>query len=65
MPPKIRELIAKLENAGFTNRGGRGSHGNYVHRGVNKPITISGKPGDDAKIYLVKAVQKAIEDAEK
>jgi predicted RNA binding protein YcfA (HicA-like mRNA interferase family) len=63
MPPKIRELVAKLEKAGFTNRGGKGSHRNYVHPNVVKPITISGKPGDDAKIYLVKAVQKAIEDS--
>jgi hypothetical protein len=26
MPPKIRELIAQLERAGFVDRGGRGSH---------------------------------------
>jgi hypothetical protein len=32
MPPKIRELIAKLERAGFVNRGGHGSHRNFVHR---------------------------------
>ena len=31
MPPNIRELIADLEAAGFTNRGGKGSHRNYVH----------------------------------
>ena len=65
MPPKIRELIAKLERAGFTDRGGKGSHRNYVHPNLAKPITISGKPGDDAKIYIVKAVQKAIEDSKK
>ena len=63
MPPKIRELIAKLEKAGFSNRGGKGSHWNYVHQKVNKPITVSGKSGEDAKIYLVKAVQKAIGDS--
>jgi predicted RNA binding protein YcfA (HicA-like mRNA interferase family) len=60
MPPKIRELIKQLENAGFTNRGGKGSHRNYVHPGVSRPITISGKPGDDAKLYQVQAVVKAI-----
>jgi predicted RNA binding protein YcfA (HicA-like mRNA interferase family) len=65
MPPKIRELIAKLEKAGFTDRGGKGSHRNYVHPNVAKAITISGKLGDDAKIYIVKAVQKAIEDSRK
>jgi predicted RNA binding protein YcfA (HicA-like mRNA interferase family) len=65
MPPKIRELIAKLEKAGFASRGGKGSHRNYVHPNVAKPITISGKLGDDAKMYIVKAVQKAIEDSRK
>jgi predicted RNA binding protein YcfA (HicA-like mRNA interferase family) len=31
VPPKIRELIADLEKAGFVDRGGKGSHRNYVH----------------------------------
>ena len=65
MPPKIRELIARLEEAGFTNRGGKGSHRNYVHPNVAKPITVSGKVGDDAKTYLIKAVKRAIEDSKK
>ncbi len=65
MPPKIRELIANLEQAGFTNRGGKGSHRNYVHIKVTRPITVSGKLGDDAKQYLIKAVQKAIEESQK
>ena len=42
MPPKIRELVAELEGAGFVNRGGKGSHRNYVHPRLSKPITISG-----------------------
>jgi len=53
MPPKIRELTAELESAGFVNRGGKGSHRNYVHPKAQKPITISGKLGDDAKHYQV------------
>jgi len=63
MPPKVRELIAKLEKAGFTHRGGKGNHRNYVHPKVTKPISVAGKPGDDAKHYLVKAVQKAIAES--
>ena len=55
MPPKIRELIAELERAGFENRGGKGSHRNFVHPNVIKPITVSGNPGDDTRNYLVKA----------
>jgi predicted RNA binding protein YcfA (HicA-like mRNA interferase family) len=49
MPPKVRELIAELEKEGFTNRGGKGSHRNFVHPNVSKPITISGNLGEDAK----------------
>ena len=60
MPPKIRELIAELQNAGFVDRGGRGSHRNYVHPRIRKPVTISGDLGDDAKPYQVRAVRLAI-----
>jgi predicted RNA binding protein YcfA (HicA-like mRNA interferase family) len=63
MPPKIRDLIAELEMAGFSNRGGKGSHRNFVHLKVSKPITISGKPGDDARQYQVRAVRQAIAEA--
>lgn len=65
MPPKVRELIAKLEKEGFVNRGGKGSHRSFVHSKVPKPITISGKPGDDAKQYQVRAVRLALEELKK
>jgi predicted RNA binding protein YcfA (HicA-like mRNA interferase family) len=65
MPPKIRELVAALEGAGFVNRGGKGSHRNYVHPRLSKPITISGKLGDDAKLYQVRAVRAAIAEVER
>ena len=64
MPPKIRELIENLKSAGFVNRGGKGSHRNFVHPKVSRPITISGKLGDDAKPYQIKAVKRAVEDSE-
>ena len=63
VPPKIRELISDLEKSGFTNRGGKGSHRNFVHPKVTKPITISGAPGDEAKHYQVRAVRRAIEES--
>jgi predicted RNA binding protein YcfA (HicA-like mRNA interferase family) len=50
MPPKVRELIEELEKAGFVDRDGKGSHRNFVHPEMSKPITISGKTGDDVKI---------------
>jgi len=65
VPPKVRELIAELERAGFVNRGGKGSHRNFVHPNVAKPVTISGGLGDDAKHYQLRAVQLAIEESKK
>jgi len=60
----VRELIERLEKAGFENRGGKGSHRNFVHPRVSRPITISGKLGDDAKRYQERAVAKAIEEVQ-
>jgi predicted RNA binding protein YcfA (HicA-like mRNA interferase family) len=60
MPPKVRDLIAELERAGFENRGGKGSHRNYVHPQLSKPVTISGRLGSDAKHYQVRAVRIAL-----
>ena len=65
MPRKIKQLIQELEKAGFINRGGKGSHRNFVHPKVVKPITISGKIGSDALHYQEKDVQKAIEESKK
>jgi len=63
VPKKIRELMSMLESAGFANRGGKGSHRNYLHEsGVR--ITLSGKPGDDAKKYQERDVNKAIEESQ-
>lgn len=63
MPRKIRELIRDLKKAGFVDRGGKGSHGNFVHPSVTKSVTISGNEGDDAKHYQERAVRMAIEEA--
>jgi len=63
VPRKIRELISDLKAAGFEDRGGKGSHRNFVHPDVSKPVTLSGKAGDDAKTYQERAVSKAIEES--
>jgi predicted RNA binding protein YcfA (HicA-like mRNA interferase family) len=60
MPPKVRDLVRQLELAGFRDRGGKGSHRNYVHPRVSQPLTVSGKLGDDAKPYQIKAVRQAL-----
>jgi predicted RNA binding protein YcfA (HicA-like mRNA interferase family) len=64
MPRKIRQLIADLEKAGFVDRGGKGSHRVYTHPKVKQAITLSGKPGDDAKHYQERDVQKAIQESQ-
>lgn len=63
MPRKVRELIRDLQRAGFSDRSGKGSHRNFVHPKVVKPVTISGNEGDDAKSYQEKAVRLAIEES--
>lgn len=65
MSRKIRDIIKDLENAGFVNRGGRGSHRNFVHPNLRKTITISGNNNDDAKDYQERAVRLAIKEAKK
>ena len=63
VPPKIRDLVGELERAGFVDRSGKGSHRNFVHQNVAKPITLSGGLGDDAKHYQVRAVKRAVEES--
>lgn len=65
MPRKIRELIRDLEAAGFVNRGGRGGHRNFVHPRAAKPVTVSGRLGDDARHYQERAVRAAIEESQR
>jgi len=61
MPRKIHQLIKDLERTGFINRGGKGSHRNFLHeKGV--AITISGTLGDDAKPYQEKLIKQKIEE---
>ena len=51
--------------AGFVDRGGKGSHRNFVHLKVKKPVTLSGPPGDDALKYQERAVRLAIEESKR
>ncbi|MGE5529717.1 MAG: type II toxin-antitoxin system HicA family toxin [Patescibacteria group bacterium] len=62
MTRKIRELMRILEQEGFADRGGAGSHRNYKHPSGIK-VTLSGSPGDDAKHYQERDVEKAIREA--
>ncbi len=64
MPRKIRELIKDLEKAGFINRGGKGSHRNFLHPS-GAVLTISGKRGNDARPYQEKLVKQKIMEVKK
>jgi predicted RNA binding protein YcfA (HicA-like mRNA interferase family) len=63
VPKKIRDLIRRLLDAGFVNRGGKGSHRNFEHpSGVR--VTLSGAAGDDAKPYQEREVENKVEDVQ-
>ena len=62
MPRKVRQLIAELEKAGFVNRGGKGSHRNYIHP-KGPRVTINGGLGDDAFPYQESQVRRRIEES--
>lgn len=65
MPRKIRELIAELERAGFTARGGKGSHRIFVHKKCPFHVVISGKSGADALPYQEKDLKRALREIKK
>ena len=63
MPRKVRQLIADLEKVGFVNRGGKGSHRNFIHP-TGLRVTVSGNSGHDAKPYQEREVRRKIEEAQ-
>ena len=65
MPKKIRDLVRALKQAGFVDRGGKGSHRNFVHEDVVKTVTVSGNDGEDAKRYQERIVRLAILESKK
>ena len=67
MPQKIPDLLNALRDVGFTElRGaGKGSHRKWVHPKYPGAVTVSGKPGDDAKRYQEKQIAQAIDVVQK
>jgi len=58
-------LIQDLSDAGFYEiPGGKGSHRKFTHVRYRGAVTLSGKPGDDAKPYQEKQVARAIEEVQ-
>jgi len=65
MPKKIRELKSILLKAGYTSESAKGSHSKWSHPELSKKIVISGKDGNDAKTYLEKQINEALEELRK
>lgn len=65
MPKKIRELKSMLLKAGFTSESAKGSHSKWTHPKLLRKIIISGKDGNDAKTYLEKQINEALEELRK
>lgn len=55
--------MTMLTRAGFENRGGKGSHRNFLHpKGIR--VTLSGNPGDDAHPYQEREVGQRIKESQ-
>ena len=65
MPKKIRQLKQMLCKSGFTERPGQESYTNWTHQNYAGRVTIAGKDGSDAKRYLEKEVERAIEQVKR
>jgi len=65
MPKKIRELKSMLLKVGFTSESAKGSHSKWTHPKLLRKIIISGKDGNDAKTYLEKQINEALEELKK
>ena len=63
MPRKVRRIKADLRALGFYNRGGDGSHTNWIHPLLpGTRITVAGNDGDDCRHYNESDLRKARRD---
>ncbi|MEH2066581.1 MAG: type II toxin-antitoxin system HicA family toxin [Nostoc sp.] len=63
MPKKVRELKAMVSKVGYILQPGRGkgSHTYWKHPLLpEEPLTIPGKDGDNAPLYLEKNIQRVL-----
>lgn len=54
-----------LIKAGFVSESAKDSYTKWSHPKLEQKIIISGKDGNDAKIYLEKQIKEALEELEK
>ena len=58
---KVRDLIRKLESAGWVLRSIRGSHRQFKHPQKSLIVTVAGHPGKDVPIGTLRAILRAAE----
>jgi predicted RNA binding protein YcfA (HicA-like mRNA interferase family) len=62
VPKKIREMESLIAKSGWVNRGGKGSHRNWLHPRTGTVVTVCGRAGDDCPRYLERQIKKALEE---
>ena len=64
MPRQLRQLIAELQDAGFSQvPGGKGSHRKFRHPRYKGAVILSGKDREDVHRYQEKQVRHAVREA--
>jgi predicted RNA binding protein YcfA (HicA-like mRNA interferase family) len=58
MPPKIREVIRRLEDDGWQLDRTRGSHRQYRHPIKVGIVTVAGHPGDELAHKTLRSILK-------
>jgi len=56
---KVRDLIRRLEGAGWTLKRIRGSHRQYAHPDKGMVVTVSGHPGKDVPAGTLRAILRS------
>lgn len=54
-----------LKQAGFRSIPAKGSHSKWIHSKLATKIVIAGKDGSDARTYLEKQVNQALEELQR
>jgi len=64
---KVRDLIRRLEAAGWQLKTIRGSHRQYRHPGRGMVVTVPGHPSKDVPVGTLKAILRSagLEEKEK
>jgi len=62
---KVRDLIHRLEAAGWQLKRTKGSHRQYRHPRKEAVVTVAGHPGKDVPVGTLKAILRSAELEEK